>query len=217
MAVTRSTAAERPRISHARKTGWRRDELIGLAAATLILAFGLFQVYRAKSADLAGIDHGLASKQLLDLNALTAREELLPALSSIADPHARDEAARQIYYVAGGLKNVGALARIHGLFTGEQFRQLKPVFVVRRPAQFQSAFYPWSALFFAAFLAVHLFWSLRGFRGDQFLLPAVMLLTGAGLILMIALRDPVRDNLLFVDFAQGVAVGCLLLAALRDR
>jgi len=91
---------------------------------------------------------------------------------------------------------------------------LKPLFVVRRPAQFQSAFYRWSVLFFAAFLAVHLFWSLRGFRGDQFLLPAVMLLTGAGLILMIALRDPVRDNLLFVDFAQGAVGGCLLLAAL---
>jgi cell division protein FtsW (lipid II flippase) len=214
MAVTRSTAAERPRISHARKTGWRRDELIGLAAATLILACGLFQVYRAKSADLAGIDHGLASKQLLDLNTLTAREELLPALSSISDPHAREEAAQQIYYVAGGLKNVGALARIHGLFTGEQFRQLKPLFVVRRPAQFASAFYRWSALFFAAFLLVHLFWNWRGFRGDQFLLPVAMLLSGAGMILMIALRDPVRDNLLFADFAQGAVLGCLLLAAL---
>ncbi len=40
-----------------------------------------------------------------------------------------------------------------------------------------------------------------------------MLLTGAGLVLMIALRDPVRDNLLFADFAQGVAIGCVLLAA----
>jgi cell division protein FtsW (lipid II flippase) len=214
MAVTRSTAAERPRIGRARKTGWRRDELIGLAAATLILAFGLLQVYRAKSADLAAIDHGLASKQLLDLNALTAREDLLPALSSIPDQHAREEAARQIYYVAGGLGNVGALARIHGLFTGEQFRQLKPLFVVRRPAQFASAFYRWSALYFAAFLLVHLFWSWRGFRGDQFLLPVAMLLSGAGLILMIALRDPVRDNLLFVDFSQGAVLGCLLLAVL---
>jgi cell division protein FtsW (lipid II flippase) len=188
--------------------------MIGLAATTLILAFGLFQVYRAKSAGLATIDHGLASKQLLDLNTLTAREELLPALSSIPDQHAREEAARQIYYVAGGLNNVGALARIHGLFTGEQFRQLKPLFVVRRPAQFASAFYRWSALYFAAFLLVHVFWSWRGFRGDQFLLPAAMLLTGAGLILMIALRDPVRDNLLFVDFAQGAVLGCLLMAAL---
>ena len=31
---------------------------------------------------------------------------------------------------------------------------------------------------------------------------------------MVSLRDPVRDNLLFVDFAQGVVGGCVLLAAL---
>jgi cell division protein FtsW (lipid II flippase) len=214
MAVTRSTAALRPQIARARKRAWRRDELIGLIGATLVVALGLLAVYRAKSADLAAIDHGLTSKQLLNLNGLTAREDLLPALSSIPDPHARDEAARQIYYISGGLGNVGALARIHGLFTGEQFRLLKPLFVVRRPAQFAGAFYRWSALFFAAFLLVHLFWSFRGFRGDQILLPVVMLLTGAGLILMIALRDPVRDNLLFVDFAQGAILGCLLLGAL---
>ena len=30
---------------------------------------------------------------------------------------------------------------------------------------------------------------------------------------MVSLRDPVRDNLLFVDFAQGVVGGCVLLAA----
>ena len=214
MAVTRSTAAQRPRLSGARKSRWRRDELIGVLAATLVLGWGLRFVYQAKSADLAAIDHGLASKQLLDLNALTAREDLLPALSSIPDAHAREEAARQIYYVSGGLGNVGALARIHGLFTAEQFRQLKPLFVVRRPAQFTGAFYRWSALFFAAFLLVHIFWSIRGFRGDQLLLPVTMLLSGAGLILMISLRDPVRDNLLFVDFAQGAVLGCLLLAAL---
>jgi cell division protein FtsW (lipid II flippase) len=213
MAVTRSTAADRPRTARAQKT-WRRNELLGVAAAGLVVAFGLHLVYQAKSAGLAEIDQGLSSKQLLNLNALTAREDLLPALSSIPDRHAREEAARQIYYISGSLGNVGALARIHGLFTGEQFRQLKPLFVVRRPAQFQSAFYRWSVLFFAAFALVHLFWSLRRFRGDQILLPVTMLLSGAGLILMIALRDPVRDNLLFVDFAQGAAFGCLLLAPL---
>jgi cell division protein FtsW (lipid II flippase) len=193
---------------------WRRNELIGTAAAALVVACGLYLVHRAKSADLAEIDHGLAAKQLLNLNGLTAREDLLPALSTISDPHARDEAARQIYYISGSLGNVGALARIHGLFTSEQFRQLKPLFVVRRPGQFSSAFYRWSALFFLAFAGVHLFWSLRGFRGDQILLPVTMLLSGAGLILMIALRDPVRDNLLFVDFAQGAVLGCLLLGPL---
>ncbi|MEI9973121.1 MAG: FtsW/RodA/SpoVE family cell cycle protein [Ignavibacteriota bacterium] len=215
MAVTRSTAAERPRLSgRTHKSKWRRNEAIGLLAATLLVAYGLRAVYGAKSADLAGIEHGLASKQLLDLNALTAREDLLPALSSMTDQHLREEAARQIYYVSGSLSNVGALARIYGLFTGEQFRQLKPVFVVRRPAQFSRAFYRWSALFFGAFLLVHIFWSVRGFRGDQFLLPVTMALSGAGLILMVALRDPVRDNLLFVDFAQGAVLGCLLVGAL---
>jgi len=91
---------------------------------------------------------------------------------------------------------------------------LKPLFVVRRPEQFRTAFYRWSALFFAAFLLVHVWWSVRGFRGDWFFLPTVMLLSGAGLILMIGLRDPVRDNMLFVDFAQGAAIGCLLLGAM---
>ena len=31
---------------------------------------------------------------------------------------------------------------------------------------------------------------------------------------MVSLRDPVRDNLLFVDFAQGAAAGAVLLAVL---
>ena len=94
------------------------------------------------------------------------------------------------------------------LLSADQLRQLKPALVVRRPAQFRRAFLLWAGLFFAAFLLVHAWWSLRGFRGDQTLLPAILLLTGVGLILMVSLRDPVRDNLLFVDFAQGVAGGC---------
>jgi len=213
MAVTRSTAAARPRTSRTR-AAWRRQELLGTLVAGLVVAWGLHLVYQAKTAGLAEIDQGLAAKRLLNLNGLTAREDLLPALAEIADTHAREEAARRIYYVSGGLGNVGALARIHGLFTGDQFRQLKPLFVVRRPQEFERAFFRWSVVFFAGFLLVHAWWSVRGFRGDQVLLPAVMLLTGAGLILMVALRDPVRDNLLFVDFAQGAFGGCLLLAAL---
>jgi len=213
MPVTRSTAASRPRMGRARRA-WRRQELLGLLAAGLAVSWGLHLVYQAKSAGLAEIDQGLASRQLLNLNALATREDLLPALGSIADTRARQEAARQIYYVSGGLGNVGALARIHGLFTSEQFRQLKPLFVVRRPQQFTRAFWRWAALFFAAFLLVHIWWNVRGFRGDQVLLPVVMALAGAGLILMVSLRDPVRDNLLFVDFAQGAVGGCVVLAAL---
>ena len=211
MAVTRSTAAGRPQTRRAGKR-WRARELLGLLLAGALVALGLHLVYQAKAPGLAEAAQGLAAKRLLNLNDLSAREDLLPALGTIADAHARTEAARQIYYASGGLANVGALARIRGLFTSDQFRQLKPLFVVRRPERFESAFYRWTVAFFVAFLLVHAWWSVRGFGGDPWLLPATMLLAGAGLILMIALRDPVRDTLLFVDFAQGVAGGCLLLA-----
>src|SRR5258708_38017507 len=43
------------------------------------------------------------------------------------------------------------------------------------------------------------------------MLPAIQLLSGAGLILMVSLRDPLRDTLMFADFAQGVLWGCLAL------
>jgi cell division protein FtsW (lipid II flippase) len=190
---------------------WRRRELLGMLGAGLLVAIGLWQVYQSRSAALAEVEQGLAARKLLNLNNLTAREDLLPALSIIPDPRDREEAARKIYYFAGALGNVGG---IRSAVSGEQFRALKPLFVVRTPARFRRAFFLWVAIFLAGFLAAHLWWSLRGFRGDQTLLPAALLLTGVGLILMVSLRDPVRDQLLFVGFAQGAAMGTVLLAAL---
>ena len=212
MAVTKSRSAERV-VERKRAAGvdWRRRELLGMLAAGLLVAIGLGLVYRSKSAALAEVQRDLAAKKLLNLNDLTAREDLLPALSVVSDPHDREETARKIYYFAGGLGNVGG---IRSAVSGEQFRALKPLFVVRTPERFRRAFFLWVAIFLAGFLAAHLWWSLRGFRGDQTLLPAALLLTGVGLILMVSLRDPVRDQLLFVGFAQGVAIGSVLLAAL---
>ena len=211
MAVTQSRAADRAEVRRVpgRSGGWRVAELGWLLTAALLVGAGLYLVYQAKAPVLAQAEEGLTSKTLLNLNDLGAREELLPALRIIPDSRQRQEIARKIYYLSGGLSNVG---RIRPDLTGEQFRQLKPLFVVRRPEQFQRAFFLWVGLFFAAFLLAHLWWSLRGFRGDPAFLPAILLLTGAGLILMISLRDPVRDNLLFVDFAQGVVGGSIVLA-----
>jgi cell division protein FtsW (lipid II flippase) len=235
MAVTRSTATER--VQSRRVIVWRRrGEALWLLAGSLVLLVGFVLVYQAKSRTFAQIESGLAGKQLLNLNDLGAREELLPFLGIIAEPAQRQFVARRIYDASGGLPNVGALARLRvteaeiqgtrglkalssrgggrgiTLLSGEQFRQLKPLFVTRRPAQFRRAFIIWAAIFFAAFWAVHLWWSVRSFQGDTALLPGILMLTGIGLILMVSLRDPVRDNLLFVDFAQGVAAGAILLA-----
>ena len=238
MAVTRSRATDRTQASHGggraaiwRGMVWRRREAIWMLASSLMLLVGFVFVYRAKTRSFTEIQTSLASKQLLNLNDLTAREDLLPYLAIFAEPAERQFVARRIYDASGSLPNVGAIARLRvseaeveaaralksfrgrrSLLAAEQFRQLKPSFVVRRPAEFRRAFLIWVAIFFAAFWAAHIWWSARAFQGDQLLLPCILLLTGIGLNLMVSLRDPVRDSLLFVEFAQGVAAGCVLLA-----
>jgi|HubBroStandDraft_1064217.scaffolds.fasta_scaffold00209_2 cell division protein FtsW (lipid II flippase)/cell division protein FtsI/penicillin-binding protein 2 len=233
MAVTRSRGTERAQSSHGgrRAIVWRPREAVWMLAGSALLLLGFFLVYRAKTRSFAEIETGVANKQLLNLNDLTAREDLLPYLAIFTEPAERQFVARRIYDASGSLPNVGAIARLrvsdaeveaarglkpfrgrHALLTGEQFRQLKPSFVVRRPAQFRRAFFIWIAVFFAAYWATHLWWSVRAFPGDSTLLPSILLLTGLGLNLMVSLRDPARDSLLFVDFAQGVAAGCVLLA-----
>ena len=236
MAVTHSSTAQRTvRTAFHRRAGWRFVELAGIVAAGLLVGAGLYFVFHAKAGNPGEIDAGLAAKKLLNLNDLSAREDVLPALTMFSDPAERDLVARKIYYVSGGLSNVGAIARIRvtaedvrgrglkafrdrlgsresmPLLTAEQLRQLKPLFVVRTTARFRRSFLMWSTVFFAVFLLAHAWFSLRGFAGDEYLLPAIMLLSGTGLVLMAALRDPVRDNLLFADFAQGVAIGCIVL------
>ncbi len=214
MAVTRSSAAERAPLQQSlgSSASWRIRELVWIVTASLLVAAGLYLVYRAKTSEFPNVEQGLTAKKLLDLNNLSTREDLLPFLTMIPDARQRTEAARRIYYLSGGLSNVGAVARDRGLLTGEQFREFKPLVVVRSPAKFRRTFLLWIPLFFAGFLLAHAWFSMRGFRGDETFLPAVLLLTGIGLILMISLRDPVRDTLLFVDFAQGVLGGCVLLA-----
>jgi len=238
MAVTRSKAEERVaaprgggRASILPRIAWRPREALWMLAVSAFLLFGFFRVYLAKTKSFAETDAGLAGKQLLNLNQLNSREEVLPYLTIFTDPAERAFVARRIYDDSGNLPNVGAIARLHvsdaeiqaarglksfsgrhTLLSGDEFRALKPSFVVRRPAQFRRLFLLWAAIFLAAFWALHLWWSVRRFPGDNLLLPCLFLLCGLGLNLMVSLRDPVRDSLLFVGFAQGVLMGCVLMA-----
>ena len=100
-----------------------------MLAAGLLVAIGLFFVYKAKDESLEEVQRQLAAKSLTNLNELNAREDLLPALGPvIADQRQRDQADRKIFALSGSMSNVG---RIRGAVTGEQFRALKPVFIVR--------------------------------------------------------------------------------------
>ncbi len=99
------------------------------------------------------------------------------------------------------------------VLTPAQAADLRPFFVVRSAASYQWAFTIAVAVFFAGFWAVHLFSTLRGAKTDPLLLPIVELLCAVGLMAMISLRDPLRDAMLFTRFAQGTAIGCVLMAA----
>ncbi len=98
------------------------------------------------------------------------------------------------------------------LVTAAEFAAMKPHLVVRSRQAFRREFLVWAALFFIAFYALHAFWRVRKFSGDPVILPVLQVLCGLGLLLMVSLRDPVRDTLMFTDFSAGVAAGCAAMA-----
>jgi cell division protein FtsW (lipid II flippase)/cell division protein FtsI/penicillin-binding protein 2 len=100
----------------------------------------------------------------------------------------------------------------------------KPGAIVRTPEEFATEIRLAVILFIAAFWSVHFVrrW-LRAIsdrvddrEADPLLLPIVLMLTGIGMMSMIALGDPLRDPVLAYRFVLGVVAGCALLAAIAS-
>jgi cell division protein FtsW (lipid II flippase)/cell division protein FtsI/penicillin-binding protein 2 len=187
-----------------------------------MVAAGLLMVYSAKTQNFPQLSAALAHGELIDLNQVSKPEQLLPFLQVFQDGAEREQVAGKMFdYIASrrakgdALPNVGALARLRSAphVPLLPLAKLKPAFVVRTPAEFQTQFLIWTALYLVAFHAVFLIWRWSGLRGDFSILPAIHLLTGIGLILAVSLRDPLRDTLEFSKFAWGVAAGCVVLLA----
>lgn len=96
------------------------------------------------------------------------------------------------------------------LLTSAQLRQLRPLLAVRSAEGYYRRLCVYGIVFLIGFYALHFAWRMKRFTGDQLILPAVHLLSGFGFLMMIVLRDPLRDPLLVDDFAVGVAIGCVL-------
>lgn len=198
----------------------RRRETWWLLAATLIVACGLAMVFVAKTQDFPEEQQHLDHGELLNLSRATAPTQLLPVLQMVQDPTQRDAVAQRIadYVDRHKLPNVGALAKLRAGSAGfPPIAKLKPLVVVRTPHEFLQIYVLWAGVYLAAFWVVHLAWRWRRFQGDPAILPALHLLTGIGLILMVSLRDPLRDTLEFKKFGFGVIFGCatLLLPLLK--
>lgn len=214
MAVTKSWEVRVLTEPEAAKTAVRarhNRDLFWLLGASVLVITGLTLVYLAKTQRLTGAEP-------FNLNSVTSSEQLLPYLQVFSNENERESAADRTFEFlkrAGPLRNVGTLARLRNSPGSRKpllpLGTLKPLFVVRTLREFQQAFAGWCALYIAAFYAVFVLWRWRGYRGDTAMLPALHLLTGLGLMLMVSLRDPLRDTLEFSKFAWGVAVGCLAL------
>jgi len=97
------------------------------------------------------------------------------------------------------------------LFTPEQFQALKPSLVVREAGTFSLAFLLHVLLIAGTFACMHFGLHATGKSGDRWLLPIVLALTGIGFAMLVSLRDPLRDQLLFTRFAQGTIWGGLAM------
>ncbi len=206
MAVTRSWAAK-PAFLAAQNTPAARGGLVAMIGASLLVAGGLLLAYAGKSLNLA-------AEHPVNLNTVASSDELLPLLESIPDRARRERVAdAMLDYIQRKrpLPNVGALAPLRRSVQLPLGR-IKPLVAVRTAEEYRREFLKDAALYFGAFYFVALVWSFARFGGDRAILPAAHLLTGMGLILMVSLRDPLRDTLEFHKFTVGVAIGCLLLA-----
>jgi cell division protein FtsI/penicillin-binding protein 2/cell division protein FtsW (lipid II flippase) len=196
MAVTKSWTATAPILIAPERRAPRVRTLLPIIAASLVVAVGVASVYSAKLQRATG--------QYLNVNAISSPDELLPVLESFPD---RNELASKIFD-ARPLRNVGALTRV---MPRRQVARLKPLIAVRSFNDFRDQLLRSSAVYFAGFYLAALVWRSRRFRGDRALIPALHLLTGFGFILMVSLRDPLRDTFEFQKFALGVFCGCVLL------
>jgi cell division protein FtsW (lipid II flippase) len=206
----------------------RTLEFILLAAASIVVLWGLWLVYKAKTAQFDD------TTSLVNLNSLHEAAPLLPLLGDVGDAE-RQYVAGRILELAqhGNIPNVGALGRLRvtrdtlhfkdrfvgarstvPLLTATELRNLKPFLIVRSLSSWRTGLILWTVLVFLCFFGLHIFWRYAAFAGDNLILPAILLLCGAGLILMISLRDPLRDTLMFRDFAEGIVSGAIVMAAM---
>ncbi|MDQ1474315.1 MAG: hypothetical protein QOJ99_5795, partial [Bryobacterales bacterium] len=239
MAVTRSTPQSREASrsrTRTKITTTRAPELIWLILAGIIISGAWWLVYSAKirrpespapPLNVSRVDRAEKLYPVLAVIQSPADREFIAR--RIFDAIAED---------GGTLPNTGAIARIRparadlmgdrklddlrkraeeaktntvGLLTPAQFAQLKPQIIVRDFAGFKREFLLWAGAILVAFVLTNLVWTIRGFTGPLAFLPLLLLLTGIGFALMVALRDPLRDTMIFIPFAQGVVGGCLLM------
>ena len=192
------------------------QQLIPVLQATPDAEFIADRIFELRRRDVRFGNDGAIARLRVKESELKSMPGLAATKERMAEARTRREEREEAAHPSWWEKLRGARVERElsiPLLTSQQYSALKPFLVVRTRLDFRLRFLLWTALFFFSFAAVHFFWRVRGFTGDTSLLPIVFVLCGIGLVMMLSLRDPLRDTLMFTDFIQGVAVGCLGLVA----
>ncbi|HEY1497073.1 MAG TPA: FtsW/RodA/SpoVE family cell cycle protein [Candidatus Solibacter sp.] len=203
MAVTRSWtgAGTAPVMVRAPRSG-ATVRFAWLIASSLLVATGLGFVYQAKVQRMSGA-------AVVNVNAVHSAVELLPVLEGFTD---RTELAERVFGYLERVRPVGHAGALTAVIPRRQLARIKPLIAVRSPEQFRMELLRSALLYFVGFYLAALLWRITKFQGDALFLPALQLLSGFGFLLMVSMRDPLRDTLEFHKFAIGVFIGSLLLA-----
>jgi cell division protein FtsW (lipid II flippase) len=139
------------------------------------------------------------------------RPEHVGALAGITVPSDRVRADTDLAGLNARLGNSGA--ETLRVLSGADLAALKPSVVVRTLPEYRTRILLLWLVFMASFWATHALRAWRGTTGDGLLLPVAHLLTGLGLMALIATRDPLRDMVIAWTAVGGIAAGCLLWTA----
>jgi cell division protein FtsW (lipid II flippase)/cell division protein FtsI/penicillin-binding protein 2 len=220
-------------------------ELLGLLASSIVVLLGTALAVGGRFEQAAAADRRAAAPlNLRQMRSAADLEPLLDGYESAAERRIVAEALYARAVGDPPLQHVGGLAdasipatlvasrpglmklrarlarrpdaqRVPAL-SGPDLAALKPAVVVRTRAEFNALFRGALLWFFGAFWSVHAVRRWRRAVDDPILLPALALLTGIGLMTMLALRDPLRDTVSASTFATGVATGLLALLAASE-
>src|SRR5277367_394498 len=205
MAVTRSTLAERDQNPHRpmEALGRAGERVLLLLTSALILA-ALSLTAAAKMARIGGpvslnlstLDRREQLLPFLTWVSSPAERQYIAAkiFEGIRSGEGSVSHVGEIGQIRVGIRDVlrthgltGLQARAHQvesarpgaetilLLDSAELARLKPSFVVRDKSEFRTQLILWSVLVFCAFWAVHIFWSVRGAGGPQYVLPSVLL------------------------------------------
>lgn len=215
-------------------------ELLGLLACSILVAAGLGLTYAGRLAQLEAGQRSTPPLDLHRLRGPADLLPLLDMFEQPAERDAAARLLyRAAVTDSPRLEHVGGLARVVipadqvaadpalvqlrarlqrrpgaaavPVLTPADIAALKPHAVVRTTSEFTARVAGACVLFLGAFWLAHVVRRWRRAHDDPLILPIALLLTGIGMMAMLALRDPWRDTIPVWPFAVGIACGIALL------